>query len=107
MENNMDKWNARKTAKYASIAEDITTDQTSATIWEKVVVVAFEVGALGGVNNTLPSFLNSLEWLTKREVRETVKKCGLEALSASHFIWNRRHDKTWTHDHLGLQEAAM
>ena len=88
MEHNMKGSNEKKALKYSTFKLPNGDNRD-------VIVLPFEVGARGGVNRTLTTFLHHVG-LNKKQIRVTKEKVSKAAISASQEIFAARNKKDWS-----------
>ena len=90
LEENIVKWNTKKTEKYQSAIADACEKS-----WrDQVHVRAVEVGAKGWIP---PSFQRTFKWLgfPPKTIRKLRDNCQLLARKCSYLIWINRHNKVF------------
>ena len=90
MEHNMNSWHEKKSTKYEGLRQNIAAMNPG----KSVEVKAFEVGARGGVSNSLREFLVAVA-CSRKVINKICAAASSQAVQASELIFKFRDSSSW------------
>jgi len=90
MEHNVNSWHEKKSTKYEGLRQNIAAMNPG----KSVEVKAFEVGARGGVSNSLREFLVAVA-CSRKVINKICAAASSQAVQASELIFKFRDSSSW------------